>query len=45
MRPVSGGGSGRGGGGLVVVVGSIVGPNKAWGRVIYRFLVKFSDEK
>ena len=37
MRPVGGGGGrgeGRGGGGLVVV-GSIIGPHEAWGRVIY----------
>ena len=37
MRPVGGGrgrgGGGGGGGGLVV--GRIVGPHEAWGRVIY----------
>ena len=49
MRPVGGGGGrggGRGGGGdRLVVVGSIIGPHEALGRVIYWFPVRFGDEK
>ena len=35
MRPVGGGREGGGRGGGLVVVGSIIGPHEAWGRVFY----------
>ena len=29
----------------VVVMDSIDGPHEAWGRIIFKFLMKFTDEK